>query len=69
MALKKAWGFVIYSTSSSFVIKSSSSSFFKFDNETQELCDIGYGEIPGLSSRLMACETIQSVSTHQMPSG
>ena len=40
----------------------------KFDNETQEVREIGHGEIPGLLSRLMACATIQSVSIHQMPS-
>ena len=39
----------------------------KFDNETQEVREIGQGEIPGLLSRLMACATIQRVSTHQMP--
>ena len=60
--------FVIKSLSSSFVCNSSSSSFLKFVNETQEVCDIGYGEIPGLLSRLMAFRTIESVSTHQMPS-
>lgn len=39
----------------------------KFDNETDKVHEIGNGVKPQLLSRLMACTTLQRISTHQMP--